>query len=416
MTAFKTHTFDNGLRLIGLQSPSPVVFCGYQLRAGTRDEQPGEDGLAHFCEHVSFKGTQRRTAIQVINGLESVGGELNAFTTKESTVFYAALLKEHLPRAIDLLTDVVFRSTYPQTEIDKEVEVICDEIESYNDTPSDLIYDDFENLVFAGHPLGHNILGTADNVRTFTTDDALRFTRQLYRPSRAVFFVYGDVDFARVVRLLERQMASIVVDRDKNLSKNAHFIDQKSMPDYVAQNVERHLGTHQAHVMIGTRAYAYDHPLRVPLYLLNNMLGGPGLNTRLNLALRERNGLVYTVESTMVSYGEAGMWCTYFGCDPHDVKRCMRLVRRELDRFIDKPLAESRLRAAKQQLKGQLGIACDNRENYALDFGKAFLHYGQETDMQRLYARIEAVTADQLQQVARDLFPAERLTTLVYNG
>ena len=188
------------------------------------------------------------------------------------------------------------------------------------------------------------------------------------------------------------------------------------MPDYVAQNVERQLGTHQAHVMIGTRAYAYDHPLRVPLYLLNNMLGGPGLNTRLNLALRERNGLVYTVESTMVSYGEAGMWCTYFGCDPHDVKRCMRLVRRELDRFIEKPLAESRLRAAKQQLKGQLGIACDNRENYALDFGKAFLHYGQETDMQRLYARIEAVTADQLQQVARDLFPAERLTTLVYNG
>ena len=198
MTKYNTYTLDNGLRIIHLPSASQVVWCGYDLAVGSRDEQPGEEGLAHFCEHMTFKGTEQRSALQVINDLERVGGELNAFTNKEDTVFYAAVTKEHFAKAVGLLTDIVFHSQYPQQEIDKEVEVICDEIESYNDSPAELIYDEFENIIFQGHPLGHNILGTADRVRSFKTADALRFVRRHYRPENAVFFVYGDVDFKRL--------------------------------------------------------------------------------------------------------------------------------------------------------------------------------------------------------------------------
>ena len=199
MTKYNTYTLENGLRIIHLPSASQVVWCGYDLAVGSRNEQPGEEGLAHFCEHMTFKGTEQRSALQVINALESVGGELNAFTNKEDTVFYAAVTKEHFAKAVGLLTDIVFHSQYPQHEIDKEVEVICDEIESYNDSPAELIYDEFENIIFQGHPLGHNILGTADRVRSFKTADALRFVRRHYRPENAVFFVYGDVDFKRLV-------------------------------------------------------------------------------------------------------------------------------------------------------------------------------------------------------------------------
>ena len=202
MTKYNTYTLENRLRVIHLPMDSQVVYCGYEIAAGSRDEQPGEEGLAHFCEHMTFKGTERRNALQVINALESVGGELNAFTNKEDTVFYAAVTKEHVAKAVNLLTDIVFHSQYPQHEIDKEVEVICDEIESYNDSPAELIYDEFENLLFEGHPLGHNILGKAELLHTFTTADALRFTRSHYRPDNAVFFVYGDVDFKRLVKLL----------------------------------------------------------------------------------------------------------------------------------------------------------------------------------------------------------------------
>ena len=205
---YNTYTLDNGLRIIHLPSDSKVVYCGYQINAGTRNEEPGEEGLAHFCEHVTFKGTERRKAWHILNCLESVGGDLNAYTNKEGTVYYSAILKEHIARAVDLLTDIVFHSVYPQAEIDKEVEVICDEIESYNDSPAELIYDEFENIIFKGSPLGHNILGTAEQVRSFKTEDALRFTRKLYRPDNAIFFAYGDIDFKKLVRLLKKSFLS----------------------------------------------------------------------------------------------------------------------------------------------------------------------------------------------------------------
>ena len=463
---YNTYTLDNGLRIIHLPSDSKVVYCGYQINAGTRNEEPGEEGLAHFCEHVTFKGTERRKAWHILNCLESVGGDLNAYTNKEGTVYYSAILKEHIARAVDLLSDIVFHSVYPQAEIDKEVEVICDEIESYNDSPAELIYDEFENILFKGSPLGHNILGTAEQVRAFKTEDALRFTQKLYRPDNAIFFAYGDIDFKKLVKLLQRALADdksvgklaeeklpqisqiTQISRDENsiaeeksvssvksvgienTEKSAgnenteksvssvKSVGPKNYPsvgDGIAgQTIVMQKNTHQAHVMIGTRAYDVNDDRRMPLYLLNNMLGGPGMNAKLNLALREHNGLVYTVESTMVAYGDTGTWSIYFGCDEHDVKRCLRLVRKELDKFMQKPLSDAQLKAAKKQIKGQIGVACDNRENFALDFGKSFLHYGWEKNVDRLYEQVDEITAAQIQAVAQELFDKDRLTTLIF--
>lgn len=449
---YNTYTLDNGLRIIHLPSDSKVVYCGYQINAGTRNEEPGEEGLAHFCEHVTFKGTERRKAWHILNCLESMGGDLNAYTNKEGTVYYSAILKEHIARAVDLLTDIVFHSVYPQAEIDKEVEVICDEIESYNDSPAELIYDEFENIIFKGSPLGHNILGTAEQVRSFKTEDALRFTRKLYRPDNAIFFAYGDIDFKKLVKLIRKALAdddsgkvaenaansvgklaeeklpqisqitqisgdenSITTEKSVSSVKSVGPENYPSVGKEIAgQTIVMQKNTHQAHVMIGTRAYDVNDSRRMPLYLLNNMLGGPGMNAKLNLALREHNGLVYTVESTMVAYGDTGIWSIYFGCDEHDVKRCLRLVRKELDKFMQKPLSEAQLKAAKKQIKGQVGVACDNRENFALDFGKSFLHYGWEKNVDRLYKQVDEITAEQIQAVAQELFDKDRLTTLIF--
>ena len=419
---YNTYTLDNGLRIIHLPSDSKVVYCGYQINAGTRNEEPGEEGLAHFCEHVTFKGTERRKAWHILNCLESVGGDLNAYTNKEGTVYYSAILKEHIARAVDLLTDIVFHSVYPQAEIDKEVEVICDEIESYNDSPAELIYDEFENIIFKGSPLGHNILGTAEQVRSFKTEDALRFTRKLYRPNNAIFFAYGDIDFKKLLRLLKKSFLSeerrVKSEKFNSPEAQTQFNIQHStfntQHSFEGQTIVMQKNTHQAHVMIGTRAYDVNDSRRMPLYLLNNMLGGPGMNAKLNLALREHNGLVYTVESTMAAYGDTGIWSIYFGCDEHDVKRCLRLVRKELDKFMQKPLSEAQLKAAKKQIKGQVGVACDNRENFALDFGKSFLHYGWEKNVDRLYEQVDEITTEQIQAVAQELFDKDRLTTLIF--
>ena len=412
--SYNTHTFDNGLRLIHRHSPGDVIYCGYALKVGTRDELPGEEGLAHFCEHASFKGTERRRGSQVIQALEGVGGELNAYTNKESTVYYAAIQRKHLKRAIDLLTDMVFHSVFPEHELEKEKEVICDEIESYNDSPAELIYDEFENIIFRNHPLGHNILGTSEQVRRFTSDDTKRFTAKHYRPDNAIFFIYGDVDFKKVVKHLSLLIPTASPNPSQVEEQNAR--EKKCTPPWEGpgEAFVRTLGTHQAHVMIGRRAYDINNPKRIALYLLNNILGGPAMSSRLNMALRERNGLVYTVESTMVSYGDTGLWSIYFGCDAHDVVRCQRLVRRELDKLMQKPLSPLQLQRAKQQLIGQIALACDSRENFALDFAKSYLHYGWEKDVSALCNNINRLTADDLQQVAIEMFAPESINTLVY--
>ncbi len=402
-------TLDNGLRIIHLPSTANVIYCGYEINVGSSDETIQEEGMAHFCEHVTFKGTKQRRSIDIINFLENVGGDLNAYTTKSETVYYSAILNEHIEMAVDLLSDIVFNSTYPQNEINKEVEVICDEIASYNDSPAELIFDDFENLIFSHHPLGHNILGKAETVRSFTTADALRFTKKHYRPDNAIFYASGNISFDHLVTLLRQYTPATKPLKKANPSVAIpHYTPTSTAPIVI------HKDTHQAHVMVGTRAYHIHNKRRMPLYLLNNIIGGPGMSARLNLSLRENNGLVYTVESTMATYECAGLWNIYFGCDPHDVDTCLHLIRKELDKVMKTPLTAEELSKAKRQIKGQIGIAADNRENYALDFGKAFLHYGWQKDIQKLYQDIDKITANDIQSVAQELFAAHKLTTLIY--
>ena len=407
---------DNGLRIIQRPSKGDVIYCGFAIKAGTRDEQEGEEGLAHFCEHASFKGTVRRRSWQIISTLEGVGGELNAYTNKEATVYYCAIKKEYLSRAIDLLADMVFHSVFPEQELEKEKEVICDEIESYNDSPSELIYDDFENIIFSGHRLGHNILGTKNRVRAFTPADAIRFTRKHYRPENAIFFLQGtpNGDFKSAeeeINPIVRELIKAFGNYPVEPAPETYFVPQAGT-EYIAD--ERDTSYHQAHVLIGRKAYGIHHPRRLALFLLNNILGGPAMSSRLNMALREKNGLVYNVESTIATYGDTGMWCVYFACDHHDVKKCQRLVRKELNKLMQHPLSERQLSQAKKQLKGQIALACDSRESFALDFAKSFLHYGWEKDVERLYKNIDALTAQQLQYVAQELFQEEGITILRY--
>jgi len=406
---YQIHTL-HGLRLLTLPSASQVVYCGIVVAAGTRHEQPGEEGLAHFCEHLAFKGTHRRTAVQIINALEGVGGELNAYTTKEYTLYYATVTRDHLSRALDVLTDIVFHSQYPQQEVEKEQEVVCDEIESYEDTPAELIFDEFENILFEGHPLGHNILGTSEQVRRYRQEDAQRFAHRYYRPDNCVLFVSGGGN--DVTRLLKKAVDSAEIEQPQS-PLAAPGVAQPASP-LPSDIVVRRRGTHQAHVMLGTRTFPDSDPRRWTLFLLNNILGGPGMNSRLNLSLRERRALVYTIESQMVCYSDTGLWSVYFGCDPADVKRCLRLVRSEMERLCKHRLSPTQLRNAKRQLRGQLVIGTENREQFVLDCAKNFLFRGRPLSVEEVLEKVEAVTADDLLTLATELFRQENLVTLIY--
>ena len=404
----KTYRFENGLRLMQIPSPTQVAYCGISIDAGTRDEEPGEEGMAHFCEHMMFKGTTQRKAWHIINRMEAVGGDLNAYTNKEETVVYAAFMKEHLERATELIFDIVFNSTFPQHEIDKECEVIVDEIESYNDTPADLIFDRFEDIIYEGNSLGHDILGTAENVRRFRTEDALRFVRRQYRPEKMVFFVLGDVEFEKVKKMVGRRLKDLESINPIEPVRPASPIKRN------AGTFTEERGTHQAHVMIGRAAYGSEDDKRIALYFLNNILGGPGMNSRLNIALREHKGLVYTVESSLTNYTDTSTWAIYFGCDEEDVERCLRTVRQELDKLMNEPLTERQFSGALKQIKGQIGVACDNFENYALDMAKAYLHYNKVEGRKDTIEHLEKMTPQLLQEVAREVFDEQGLTTLIF--
>ena len=403
---YNIHTLPNGLRIIHAPNQSAVAYCGFAVDAGTRDEADNEQGMAHFVEHLLFKGTKKRHAWHILNRMEHVGGDLNAYTNKEETIVYSAFLAEHFPRAVELLSDIVFHSTFPQHEIDKEVEVIIDEIQSYEDSPSELIFDDFEELLFPNHPLGRNILGKPDLLHQFKSEDALRFTSRYYRPENMIFFVQGNVDFKRVVRLVEKSTA--------DLTSNIGTYTRKHPDIYITQNLTLHRDTHQAHVMIGSRGYDAHNEKRTALYLLNNILGGPGMNSRLNVSLRERSGLVYNVEANLTSYTDTGVFCIYFGTEHDDVDRCMCLVKKELKKLCDKPLSIAQLAAAKKQIIGQIGVARDNAESTALGMAKTFLHYNKMDDPQEVFQRIEALTSKELWEVSNEMFAENQLSTLFY--
>lgn len=406
MEKFQTTTLANGLKVIFEPSSTGVAYCGYVVYAGTRNEEPSEEGMAHFIEHMTFKGTARRNSWHINNAIESVGGDLNAYTGKEETVYYTAIPTEELPRAIDVLSDMVFHSLYPQREIDKEVEVISDEIESYNDNPAELIFDEFEEILFKGHPLGRNILGKAERLRTYTTSDAEAFTSRFYRPANATFYVYADAKFDRIVKLLEKATSG--------LDSSPITKQPQPLPEYTPQEIVHDKNTHQAHVIVGTRGFSGIDTQRTAFFLLNNLLGGSGMNSRLNIILREHSALVYTVESYMAAYSDTGVWGVYFGCDPKNIARCRKLVLKEIDKFTSTPISAARLAAAKRQIKGQLHISRNSFNSYAAGMGRSFAKYNRHRDIEAQCRAIDALTAEEIMQAAKRILLPDNLTTLIY--
>ena len=401
-----SHILPNGLRIVHLPSASPVSYCGFAVNAGTRDEEMDEFGLAHFVEHMIFKGTEKRKSWHILNRMENVGGELNAYTTKEETFVYSIFMEEHFRRAFELLSDLVFHSQFPEQEIEKEVDVILDEINSYEDSPSELIFDEFENLLFDGHALGHNILGDEQSLLGFGSEYGKSFMRRFYAPENMVFFSMGRIPFKKIVQMAESTLSDIAFP----MAARNRTAPGELLP--VSRQI--HKDTHQAHVLIGGRAYSMHDEKRLPLFLLNNLLGGPGMNNRLNVSLREKNGLVYNVESNVTSYTDTGLASIYFGTDPKNKEKAIRLVYKELAKLREVKLTATQLAAAKKQVIGQLGVSGDNREGLFLGLGKSFLHYNRYDTLPEVFAKVEKLTAGEIREVANEIFAPERLFSLIY--
>lgn len=396
----------NGIRIIHQSVVSDVAYCGLMVNTGSRDEAEPEFGMAHFIEHAMFKGTKKRSPRQIIDRMENIGGELNAYTTKEETAVYCAMLTPYVERGMELIADMVFNSVFPQSELDKELTVVQEEIDTYNDSPSELIYDDFEAVIYDGHALGHPILGVAETIEHFHTDALRKFVDSKYNTDEMVFFSQGNIPFGKIVRWGEKYLGSIP-------SSCREF--RRPVPDVVpARRVSFDKDTHQTHFMCGASAYDLHHSKRLGMYLLNNILGGPGMNSLLNLSLRERRGLVYTVESNYTPLTDTGFWTVYFGCDTAQRAQCEHLVYSELKKLRDMPLSETALRKYKCQLRGQMAIAAENRENSVLGMAKSFLHLGIAHTWQETFAQIERVSALELQEIANEVFDERNISVLTY--
>lgn len=405
----QTHyfTLSNGIRVVFRPNTSSILYCGLAIGTGTRDEQsPDLYGMAHFIEHTVFKGTGKRSARQIINRIEDVGGEINAYTTKEETFFYTAVLPQYFARATELIADMINNPTFPDKEIKKEREVIYDEIESYNDSPSELIYDDFEALIFKGHALEHPILGSRKTLRYMNGTKASRFMSEYYNTDHMVFFVQGNVSFDKVRRVVARYLSDSPY-HSRSFNRKQPTIYQPTQSIF-----RKH--THQAHVMIGNRAYSLYDNRQNALYLLNNILGGGGMKSLLNLSLREQRGLVYTVESTYTPLSDTGYWSVYYACEPDNVQLCQDLIYIQLRQLAERPLTETALRKYKRQLLGQMSIANENQENSALSMAKYMLYYNNAPTQDEIFKKIELITTDQLQQTAKEIFSLSDLSVLQY--
>ena len=394
-----THTLENGLRVIHRQFPSEISYCGIAVNTGSRDEYTHEWGMAHFVEHMLFKGTKRRRAHHISNRMENVGGDLNAFTTKEETFIYSTFLNEYLPRAVELLGDIIFNSEFPQIQINREREVVLDEIDSYDDNPSELIYDDFENLMFTGHDIGHYILGEPHTLNSFNNDNVNSFVNRQYQTSNMVFFSFGKTPFSKVLKLTEKYF-NIKQEPVKAKNRVAPIITTP-----VTRIIEKN--TTQTHVVLGWNKYNMYHPDRYVVYLLNSILGGGSLNSRLSRSLREKNGLVYNIESNISLYSDTGFYSIYFACDPKNKDKCLRLIKKELKGIMEKELTPMQLTVAKRQWKGQLGISAEMNENNALSMAKNYLHHKRFIDLEEIFSKVDAISAEQIKSVANELFASE---------
>ena len=409
------HILPNGVKIVHRWTPSPVAYVGVMVGAGTRNELPEENGMAHYIEHCVFKGTEHHSARQIIHAIEGIGGEINAYTTKEETTFYAAILCEHVQLTLHLIAEMILQPAFKKEETDKERMVILDEIESYNDQPSELIYDDFESLVFAGSPLAMPILGTKKTLRHISSkpEYARNWMQTHYRPERMVVFCQGNIKPERLFKLAEKEFGTL----DSGLSLVMGPMLDRSCSEITpltSRKMSYKKHTHQVHAMLGGRAYPIGHENQLAMFLLNNILGGGSLNSRLNLSLREARGLVYTVESTYTPLSDTGYWCVYWACDPEDYEHSADLVRKELDKLCSTPLSESALRHAMVQLRGQLAISAQNQENSALAMAKSVLYRGEAPSWEETMRKIEHTSSTQLQQVAQEMFAAKNTYILTY--
>lgn len=406
MHTYFTHTLSNGLKVVHLPQTSHVSYCGVIVNVGSRDEISGEHGMAHLIEHMLFKGTPKRKSRQIIDRLENIGGELNAYTSKEETVVYAGVLTPYTERAIELIADVVLHSTFPKAELEKEIVIVQDEIESYNDSPSELIFDDFEELMFDHNPMAHNILGTKKHLKSFSSDKLQSFFKKHYTTDEMVFFSVGNSDFSKIIRWCEKHFSESVHTFTRDVRITPEISDAE------VKTIKRK--TNQVHCLMGGRAYDFHHKDRLALYVLNNILGGPGMSSLLNLSLRERNGLVYTVESNYQPFTDCGWWAVYFGTDAAHADRCETLVRKELVKLRDERLSAQKLNRYKLQLTGQMAIASENKENVALSLGKSIMRYGHFDTLEEVKEKVYAITSEQLQRVANEVFNVDNLTVLKY--
>ncbi|MEM9858074.1 MAG: pitrilysin family protein [Bacteroidota bacterium] len=404
---YEIYTLANGIRLIHKQvSHTKIAHCGFMLDIGSRDESTTNQGIAHFWEHMAFKGTSKRKAYHILNRIDSVGGELNAYTTKEKIAFYASVLDVHFEKAFELLSDITFDSVFPEKQIDRERNVILEEMAMYYDAPEDAIQDEFDTIVYGDHPLGMNILGTADSVRSFKRDDFKQFIRRHLNTERLVFCSVGNVSFKKVIRLAEKYL-----DHIPGLTTP---VKRQMFNGYIPRQSEVKRSLTQSHCAIGRDAYSLTDDKRIPFFMLSNLLGGPGMNTRLNLALREKHGFVYSIDASYHAYTDTGLFAIFFGTEPKQLKRSIHLVKKELQLLREKRLGTGQLHTLKEQIMGQLAMAEENNASLMLMMGKSLLDLDKIDSLEAIFDQIKQTTAAELQEIANEMFQEDDLSLLTY--
>ncbi|MEB0263292.1 MULTISPECIES: pitrilysin family protein [unclassified Mucilaginibacter] len=406
MTDHHVHALPNGIRILFKHSPSPITHCCFVLNAGSRDELPQKEGLAHFIEHLLFKETERRNTPQILNRLELVGADLNAYTTKEYTCIHASLLKQHLERTVDLFEDILFHSTFPEDEMEKERGVILDEISSYLDQPEEAIQDDFEEYLFKGHPIGNNILGTPESVGVLNGADIKQFITANNNTHQMIFAVYGDYDFKKLVKLCEKYFGSVPENTNQK---------QRIAPEPISHGIYTlKKPISQTHCIIGGRAYPSAHQNKYGLLLLNNVLGGMGMSNRLNLEIREKHGIAYTIESNYTSLTDTGIFSIYFGTDAEKAGKALKLTHKELKKLRENKLGAVQLRQAKEKFIGQIALAEESRMSLIISMAKSLMDFGRIDSLEDIFAKINAVTAEDLLEISNEIFDNDRMITLLF--
>lgn len=409
MNQYKVKTLENGIRVI--HQPvrnSKIVHCGFALDIGSRDEKPHQVGIAHFWEHMAFKGTKKRKTFHILNRLDSVGGELNAYTTKEKIFFHASVLEQYLDKAMDLLVDITFQSIFPERQIEKERQVILEEMAMYKDSPEDDIQDQFDEIIFSGHPLGNNILGTEESLKSFTRQHFLEFLEENLDTERTVFSIVGDIPEKKLERYIKKYLEPIEYHKRKRERIPFKLYEPNTL------NFNKEIS--QSQCAIGTTAYPIHHPKRLPFFMLVNILGGPGMNSRLNMALREKHGFVYAIDAGYHPFTDTALFSIFFGTDPGQLPKSIKLVKKELKKLQDKPLGSLQLHVAKQQLMGQLAMAEENNMNYMLMLGRSLLDKDKIESLDELFEQIKQIKAKDLQDTAHEIFAEDRLSILTYKA